>query len=51
MLKPNHEWKVLPQGTLTEIDTGIRAPKGATPMPFDPNPEALAVARYVEGNS
>jgi hypothetical protein len=51
MLKPNHEWKVLPQGTSTEIDSGIRAPEGATLMPLIRIPRRLRSLAYVEGKS
>ncbi|MDM0050362.1 hypothetical protein [Variovorax sp. J22R115] len=34
MPKPNHDWKVLPHGTLAEIDSGILAVEGELPMPL-----------------
>ncbi|MDM0002949.1 hypothetical protein QTI24_30480 [Variovorax sp. J22P240] len=34
MPRPNHDWKVLPHGTLGDIDSGILAVEGELPMPL-----------------
>lgn len=51
MLTPNHDWKVLPQGALTEIASGIRAPEGAALMPLIQIPRRSRSLAYVEGDS